>query len=157
MNCHSGVPLSPGCVWLIGGAEMPSFIKDLRILIVDDSDATRRILGTIVRSHDWVVCGEAEDGWSGVRQFQELRPDAVLLDLSMPRHQWPRSRTDDVRLRSNRADNSLHGCGCGRPRRSRSKCRHLCRRSKNAELESAQDYRDGGRKVDPMKCVRRGP
>ena len=63
---------------------MPSFIKDLRILIVDDSDATRRILETIVRSHDWVVCGEAEDGWSGVRQFQELRPDAVLLDLSMP-------------------------------------------------------------------------
>ena len=63
---------------------MPSLIKDLRILIVDDSDATRRILGTIVRSRDWIVCGEAEDGWSGVRQFQELRPDAVLLDLSMP-------------------------------------------------------------------------
>ena len=59
-------------------------LKDLRILIVDDSDATRRILGTIVRSRDWVVCGEAEDGWSGVRQFQELRPDAVLLDLSLP-------------------------------------------------------------------------
>jgi len=63
---------------------MPSLIKDLRILIVDDSDTTRRILGTIVRSRDWIVCGEAEDGWSGVRQFQELRPDAVLLDLSMP-------------------------------------------------------------------------
>src|SRR3979411_3434387 len=66
---------------------MPSLIKDikdLRILIVDDSNTTRRILGTIVRSRDWVVCGEAEDGWSGVRQFQELRPDAVLLDLSMP-------------------------------------------------------------------------
>ena len=63
---------------------MPSLIKDLRILIVDDSDTTRRILGTIVRSRDWVVCGEAEDGWSGVRQFHERRPDAVLLDLSMP-------------------------------------------------------------------------
>ena len=59
-------------------------LKDLRILIVDDSDITRHILGTIVRSRDWVVCGEAEDGWSVVRQFQELRPDAVLLDLSMP-------------------------------------------------------------------------
>jgi response regulator NasT len=63
---------------------MSSLIKDLRILIVDDSDTTRHILGAIVRSRDWVVCGEAEDGWSGVRQFQELRPDAVLLDLSMP-------------------------------------------------------------------------
>src|SRR5258706_14932512 len=64
--------------------KMPSLIRDLRILIVDDSETTRHILGTIVRSRDWVVCGEAEDGWSGVRQFQELRPDAVLLDLSMP-------------------------------------------------------------------------
>jgi two-component system response regulator AlgR len=63
---------------------MPSLIKDLRILIIDDSETTRHILGTIVRSRDWIVCGEAEDGWSGVRQFQELRPDAVLLDLSMP-------------------------------------------------------------------------
>jgi len=59
-------------------------LTDLRILIVDDSDTTRRILATIVRSRHWVVCGEAEDGWSGVRQFQELRPDLVLLDLSMP-------------------------------------------------------------------------
>src|SRR5258705_13882137 len=63
---------------------MPSLIKDLRILIVDDSDTTRRILGTIVRSRDWIVCGEAEDGWSGVKKFHELRPDLVLLDLSMP-------------------------------------------------------------------------
>jgi CheY-like chemotaxis protein len=59
-------------------------LTDLRILIVDDSATTRRILATIVHSRHWVVCGEAEDGWSGVRQFQQLRPDLVLLDLSMP-------------------------------------------------------------------------
>jgi CheY-like chemotaxis protein len=57
---------------------------DLRILIVDDSDVTRRILATIVRSRHWTVCGEAENGWSGVKKFQELRPDVVLLDLAMP-------------------------------------------------------------------------
>ena len=56
----------------------------LRILIVDDSDVTRRILGTIVRSRHWTVCGEAEDGWSGVKKFHELKPDLVLLDLAMP-------------------------------------------------------------------------
>jgi CheY-like chemotaxis protein len=56
----------------------------LRILIVDDSDVTRRILGTIVRSRHWTVCGEAEDGWTGVKKFQELKPDLVLLDLAMP-------------------------------------------------------------------------
>lgn len=41
--------------------------SDLRILIVDDSDVTRRILGAIVRSRHWNPCGEAEDGWSGVK------------------------------------------------------------------------------------------
>jgi len=56
----------------------------LRILIIDDSDVTRRILSTIVRSRQWTVCGEAENGWTGIRKFQELRPDVVLLDLAMP-------------------------------------------------------------------------
>ena len=59
-------------------------MSPLRILIVDDSDVTRRILGTIVRSRHWNVCGEAEDGWSGVKKFHELKPDLVLLDLAMP-------------------------------------------------------------------------
>jgi CheY-like chemotaxis protein len=59
-------------------------MSNLRILIVDDSDATRRILNAIVRSRQWTVCGEAESGWSGIRKFQELRPDLVLLDLAMP-------------------------------------------------------------------------
>jgi two-component system chemotaxis response regulator CheY len=63
---------------------MLSLIKELRILIVDDSETTRHILGTIVRSRDWTVCGEAKDGWSGVKKFHELEPDVVLLDLSMP-------------------------------------------------------------------------
>jgi two-component system, chemotaxis family, chemotaxis protein CheY len=53
-------------------------------LIVDDSDVTRRVLGTILRSRQWTVCGEAEDGWSGVKKFYELKPDLVLLDLAMP-------------------------------------------------------------------------
>jgi DNA-binding NarL/FixJ family response regulator len=56
----------------------------LRVLIVDDSETTRRILRTIISSHYWLVCGEAESGWSGVKKFEELKPDLVILDLSMP-------------------------------------------------------------------------
>jgi DNA-binding NarL/FixJ family response regulator len=55
----------------------------LRVLIVDDSEITRRILRSIINSH-WFVCGEAENGWSGVKKFEELKPDVVILDLSMP-------------------------------------------------------------------------
>jgi two-component system chemotaxis response regulator CheY len=56
----------------------------LRILIVDDSETTRRVVGTILRSRHWTICGEAENGRTGVEKFQELKPDVVLLDLSMP-------------------------------------------------------------------------
>jgi DNA-binding NarL/FixJ family response regulator len=58
---------------------------NLRILIVDDSVTMRRITATIVSSRrGWTVCGEAEDGLSGIQKFQELKPDLVLLDFGMP-------------------------------------------------------------------------
>jgi DNA-binding NarL/FixJ family response regulator len=56
----------------------------LRILIVDDSETTRRILRAIVQSREWTVCGEAETGRSGIAKFEELKPDLVLVDLAMP-------------------------------------------------------------------------
>lgn len=55
-----------------------------RILIVDDSEVTRRILVTIAQARQWTVCGEAEDGSSAIRKFQELLPDLALVDLAMP-------------------------------------------------------------------------
>jgi DNA-binding NarL/FixJ family response regulator len=56
----------------------------LRILIVDDSETTRRILRAIVHSREWTVCGEAETGQAGIEKFGELKPDLVLVDLAMP-------------------------------------------------------------------------
>src|ERR1700738_2124910 len=55
----------------------------VRVLIVDDSKATRRVLSAIVSSR-WTVCGQAENGKSAVKKFRELRPYLVLLDLAMP-------------------------------------------------------------------------
>jgi two-component system, chemotaxis family, chemotaxis protein CheY len=55
----------------------------LRVLIVDDSKLTRRVLSGLVSSR-WTVCGEAENGCSAVKRFRELKPDLVLLDLAMP-------------------------------------------------------------------------
>lgn len=57
---------------------------NLLILIVGDSEATRRILRAIVHSREWTVCGKAENGFLGVTRFKELKPDLVLVDLAMP-------------------------------------------------------------------------
>ena len=56
-----------------------------KILIVDDSPAIRRFIrSAIEREADWVVCGEAENGKIAVALVGELRPQLVILDLSMP-------------------------------------------------------------------------
>jgi CheY-like chemotaxis protein len=55
----------------------------LRVLVVDDSEITRKILRLLLGSRDWAVC-EAENGWSGIEKFEEHKPDVVVLDLAMP-------------------------------------------------------------------------
>jgi PAS domain S-box-containing protein len=58
----------------------------LRILLVDDHEATRRGLRALLESRsDWSICGEAADGAEAVAKAKELRPDVILMDLSMPR------------------------------------------------------------------------
>jgi len=60
-------------------------VRMLRILIADDHPAVRRSLRSLVQTHaDWDVCGEAFDGIDAVEKAKALRPDVVLLDLSMP-------------------------------------------------------------------------
>ena len=55
------------------------------ILIVDDSPVLRKTLRqTLERHKGWKVCGEAADGVEGIAKAQELKPDLVLLDFSMP-------------------------------------------------------------------------
>ena len=56
-----------------------------RILIVDDNDAVRRLLRRLLEaSPQFLVCGEAEDGQQAIEKAQQLNPDAVILDISMP-------------------------------------------------------------------------
>ncbi len=58
----------------------------LRILIADDHPAVRSSLRSLVqRRRGWDVCGEAADGLDAIEKAKELKPDVVLLDLSMPR------------------------------------------------------------------------
>jgi two-component system, chemotaxis family, chemotaxis protein CheY len=54
------------------------------ILIVDDSVVIRRTLRRLFEATGWDVCGEAENGKQAIEKAQELQPDLVTLDLSMP-------------------------------------------------------------------------
>ena len=57
----------------------------MRILIADDNQFVRRgIAGFLSDVPDCEICAEASDGPEAVRKVRELRPDLVLLDISMP-------------------------------------------------------------------------
>jgi DNA-binding NarL/FixJ family response regulator len=54
-------------------------------MVVDDNPAIRRALKSILEFTDgWVVCGEAVDGRDGIEKAQNLNPDLIVLDVSMP-------------------------------------------------------------------------
>jgi DNA-binding NarL/FixJ family response regulator len=57
----------------------------VRILVVDDADVSRRMVRAMVRDTPGLsVCGEAENGSMGLQKFDSLKPDVVVLDLSLP-------------------------------------------------------------------------
>jgi DNA-binding NarL/FixJ family response regulator len=57
----------------------------LRILVVDDHDLVRRGIRSLLESHNgWNVCGEATNGRDAVAETGRLRPDIVVMDLSLP-------------------------------------------------------------------------
>jgi DNA-binding NarL/FixJ family response regulator len=55
------------------------------ILIADDNLFVRQALCEFFdREDDFDVCGEAGDGREAIARAEELHPDLILLDLSMP-------------------------------------------------------------------------
>lgn len=60
-------------------------MPEVRILIADDNPFVRAGLKLLLGHRaDWSVCGEASDGREAVKKAVELKPDVVLLDISMP-------------------------------------------------------------------------
>ena len=52
---------------------------------MDDSSVVRRILNQLFTGNgEFHVCGEAENGREAVERAQQLRPDLIVTDLSMP-------------------------------------------------------------------------
>jgi PAS domain S-box-containing protein len=61
-------------------------MASVRILIADDHELVRRGLRALLAARpSWEVCGEAADGREAIEMAAQLKPDIVLLDVSMPR------------------------------------------------------------------------
>lgn len=55
-----------------------------RILITDDALFMRVTLKNILTQNGYEVCGEAQNGLEAVKLYQELKPDLVTMDITMP-------------------------------------------------------------------------
>ena len=55
-----------------------------RVLIVDDAAFMRVSIKNMLSKHGYEVVGEAENGKVAVQKFQELEPDIVTMDITMP-------------------------------------------------------------------------
>lgn len=61
-------------------------MKKLRVFLAEDQTILRHSLKSLIENQpDLQVVGEAEDGESALRQVQVLRPDIVVMDVTMPR------------------------------------------------------------------------
>lgn len=55
-----------------------------KILVCDDAMFMRQTLITILESAGHTVIGQAENGIDCVEKYKKLRPDVILMDISMP-------------------------------------------------------------------------
>jgi two-component system, NarL family, sensor histidine kinase UhpB len=57
----------------------------MRILVADDHDIIRRGVRSLLEDQpDFSICGEAVNGREAIEQALQLKPDAIIMDLSMP-------------------------------------------------------------------------
>ena len=54
------------------------------IMVVDDSPFASKQIKDIVEENGYEVIGYAKNGEEGVRMYDELKPDIVILDIIMP-------------------------------------------------------------------------
>lgn len=59
-------------------------MEKTRVLVVDDSPFSQKVMKKALESSGFVVCGFAQTGREGIAQYSELQPDAVTMDVTMP-------------------------------------------------------------------------
>jgi DNA-binding NarL/FixJ family response regulator len=78
-------------------------LHNVRILLVDDHNIVRSSLGLLLTSHGAQIVGEAANARQAVQQSLDLKPDVILMDITLPDmdgviatqqicQQWPQAR-----------------------------------------------------------------
>ncbi|HVB07972.1 MAG TPA: response regulator transcription factor [Candidatus Acidoferrales bacterium] len=69
----------------VTGARMKAANRRIRILIADDHSLIRKRVRSTLEEHPrFEVCGEATDGAKAIEAAQKLKPDVVVLNVTMP-------------------------------------------------------------------------
>jgi len=55
-----------------------------KVLVVDDAAFMRLVMKEILEKNGHEVVGEAENGAEAVEQYGRLKPDVVMMDITMP-------------------------------------------------------------------------
>ncbi len=56
-----------------------------RVLLVDDSRTSRKMLKELIEGLGHEIVGEATNGEEGYTMYKDLNPDLVTLDITMPK------------------------------------------------------------------------
>ena len=67
------------------GINVKEIDRRVRVLIADDHQVIRMsVRSTLERHPHFEVCGEAHDGAGAIVEAEKLKPDVIVLDVSMP-------------------------------------------------------------------------
>ena len=58
--------------------------QPLRFLVVDDSVFARKNIAKMVEQFGGQIAGEAGDGLTAITEYDRVKPDMVLMDITMP-------------------------------------------------------------------------
>jgi len=133
--------------------------KEIRVLCVDDHPLMREgIAAAISAEDDFAVVGEAGDGQTAITQYRRLKPDVVVMDLSMPkmdgveatiriRREFPTARI--VVLTTYGGDEDIHRA------LEAGSCGYLLKDSARRELvQSIRDVHAGQRCISAIAATR---
>ncbi len=86
--------------------------EDISVLLVDDHSLVRRGFRRILEDDGMKVVGEASNGVEAIRMANELKPQVIVMDLSMPQLDGVQATKEIVKRSSrNASSDTQHAFG----------------------------------------------